>query len=115
MYLLPGSLVYRIVDGVPDRAASLSSVIGNGVRWVKNLGKMTFGQSLAISGVGSQGLATLIAARECGVGPIVIVGLGRDQARFELAREFGVDFAVNIQGDANKIRFPSGQGGDNCL
>ena len=99
MYLLPGSLVYRIVDGVPDRAASLSSVIGNGVRWVKNLGKMTFGQSLAISGVGSQGLATLIAARECGAGPIVIMGLGRDQARFELAREFGVDFAVNIEED----------------
>lgn len=97
MYLLPGSLLYRVADGVSDRAASLSSVIGNGVRWVKNLGKMTFGQSLAISGVGSQGLATLIAARECGVGPIAILGLKRDSARFELAREFGVDFTINIE------------------
>lgn len=97
MYLLPGSLVYKVANGVPDEAAALSSVIGNGVRWVKTLGQMTFGQSLAISGVGSQGLATLIAAKECGVGSIAILGLGRDSARFELAREFGVDFTVDIE------------------
>ena len=97
MYLLPGSLPHKVARGVPDLAASLSSVVGNGVRWVKTLGQMTFGQSLAISGVGSQGLATLIAARECGVGPIAIIGLGRDQARFELAREFRVNSTVNIE------------------
>ena len=97
MYLLSGSLIYKVADSVADEAASLSSVIGNGVRWVKTLANMTFGQSLAISGVGSQGLATLIAARECGVGPIAILGLGRDSARFELAREFGADFTVNIE------------------
>lgn len=97
MYLLPGSLVHKVAEGVPDKAASLSSVIGNGVRWVKTLGQMTFGQTLVISGVGSQGLATLIVAKECGVGPIVILGLNRDQARFELAKEFGVDFTLNIE------------------
>lgn len=99
MYLLPGSLIYKVADGVPEQAATLSSVIGNGVRWVKTLGQMTFGQSLAISGVGSQGLATLIAAKECGVGPIAIMGLGRDKARLQLAREFGVDFTINIEQD----------------
>jgi threonine dehydrogenase-like Zn-dependent dehydrogenase len=97
MYILPGSLPHKVAQGVPNLAASLSSVIANGVRWVKTLGQMTFGQSLAISGVGSQGLATLIVARECGAGPIAILGLSRDQARFELAREFGVDFTVNVE------------------
>jgi threonine dehydrogenase-like Zn-dependent dehydrogenase len=97
MYLLPGSLVYKVAEGVPDLAASLSSVIGNGVRWIKTLADMTFGQSLVISGVGSQGLATLIAAQECGVGPIAILGLGRDAARFELAREYGVDHTIDIE------------------
>ena len=97
MYLLPGSLVYKVAEGVPDLAASLSSVIGNGVRWIKTLANMTFGQSLAISGVGSQGLATLMAARECGVGPIAILGLSRDTARFELAREYGVDHTIDIE------------------
>jgi threonine dehydrogenase-like Zn-dependent dehydrogenase len=97
MYIVPGSIPHNVAPGVPYLAASLSSVMANGVRWVKTLGQMTFGQSLAISGVGSQGLATLIAARECGVGPIAILGLSRDQARFELAREFGVNFTVNIE------------------
>ncbi len=97
MCLLPGSLVHKVAEGVPDKAACLSSVIGNGVRWVKTLGQMAFGQTLVISGVGSQGLATLIAAKECGVGPIVIMGLTRDQTRFELAKEFGVDFTLNIE------------------
>jgi threonine dehydrogenase-like Zn-dependent dehydrogenase len=97
MYILPGSLPHKVGQGVPDLAASLSSVVANGVRWVKTLGQMTFGQSLAISGVGSQGLATLMVARECGAGPIAILGLSRDQARFELAREFGVDFTVNVE------------------
>jgi len=99
MYLLPHSLPHKVAAGVPDLAACLSSVIGNGVRWVKTLGQMTFGENLVISGAGSQGLATLIAAKECGVGPIAMMGLTRDQARFELAREFGVDFTVNIEQD----------------
>lgn len=111
MYLLPNSLVYKVAEGVPHLAASLSSVIGNGVRWVKTLARMTFGESLVISGVGSQGLATLMAARECGVGPIVILGLTRDQARFELAREYGVDHTINIEQDEPHEAVPDLLGG----
>ena len=97
MYLLPRSRVYKVRDEIPWLAASLSSVIGNGVRWITNLGQMTPGQSLAISGAGSQGLAALIAAREYGIGPIAVLGLGRDSARLALAREFGADFTVNVE------------------
>ena len=99
MYIQPGSRIYKIAAAVPYAAAALSSVIGNGVRWVKTLGQMTFGQSLAISGVGSQGLATLIVAKECGVGPIAVMGLTRDAMRFELAREFGADYVVDVEKD----------------
>lgn len=97
LYLLPGSLVYKLDKGIPHMAGSLSSVIGNGIRWVKNLGHLGFGKTLAISGVGSQGLAALMAALECGVKPIVVLGLSRDKARFDLAREYGADFAVNVE------------------
>lgn len=97
LYLLPGSHVYQLQDETPWLAGSLSSVIGNGVRWIRNLGQMTPGQRLAISGAGSQGLASLIAARECGVGPIAVLGLNRDAARLALAREFGADFTVNVE------------------
>jgi len=43
MNLLPGSLLYKVAEGVPDFAASLSSVIDNGVRWIKILVNVTFG------------------------------------------------------------------------
>jgi threonine dehydrogenase-like Zn-dependent dehydrogenase len=97
MYLLPGSIVYKVAPDVPELAASLSSVIANGARWVKTLGAMTFGENLVISGAGSQGLATLMVARECGVRPIVMLGLSSDWPRFELAKKFGVDHTVNIE------------------
>ncbi len=96
VYLIPGSKLHKAAPAAPDLAVSLSSVVGNGVRWVKTLGEMHEGQSLVISGAGSQGLCTLAAARDAGVGPIVMMGLASDSARFELAREFGVDHIVEV-------------------
>ena len=96
VYLVAGSLLHKLAPQAPDLAGCLSSVVGNGVRWVKTLGQMSFGQSLVISGAGSQGLCALAAAREAGVGPIVMLGLSSDQARFALAREFGVDHVVEV-------------------
>ncbi len=99
VYLVPGTIVHKLAPGAPDLAGSLSSVVGNGVRWIKTLGRMGFGQSLVISGAGSQGLCALAAAKEAGVGPVVMLGLGRDEARFELAREMGVDHLVRVDVD----------------
>lgn len=96
VYLLPGSLLHKVEDNTPDLAASLSSVVGNGVRWVKTLGQMSFGQNLVISGVGSQGLSALAAAKRAGVGPVVMLGLSSDGARFELAKEFGADLTLAV-------------------
>lgn len=95
-YLIAGTLLHKLGPATPDLAGSLSSVVGNGVRWVKTLGQMSFGQSLVISGAGSQGLCALAAAREAGVGPIVILGLSSDRARFALAKEMGVDHIVEV-------------------
>ncbi len=96
VYLIAGTLLHKLSPGAPDLAGSLSSVVGNGVRWIKTLGQMHFGESLAISGAGSQGLCALAAAREAGVGPIVMLGLSSDEARFALAREIGVDYIVEV-------------------
>lgn len=111
MYILPGSLVYKISNSVSDSAAALSSVIANGVRWIKTLARMSFGQSLVISGVGSQGLATLIAARECGIGPIAVLGLSRDTVRFDLAQAYGADHTINIEQTDPLVAVPDLLGG----
>ncbi len=94
--LVDGSLLHRVDPETPDLAACLSSVVGNGFRWVKTLGRMGFGERLVISGAGSQGLCTLAAAIACGVGPIVLLGLAADEARFALAREFGARHIVAV-------------------
>lgn len=96
VYLLAGSLLHKLAPGTPDLAGSLSSVVGNGVRWIKTLGQMSFGQSLVISGAGSQGLCALAAAKQAGVEPVIMLGLSRDRARFELAWEMGVDDVVAV-------------------
>ncbi|MGE5258890.1 MAG: zinc-dependent alcohol dehydrogenase [Hyphomicrobiales bacterium] len=96
VYLTAGTVLHKVAPNAPDLAASLSSVVGNGVRWIKTLGQMSFGQSLVISGAGSQGLCALAAAREAGVGPVVMLGLSSDRARFDLARTFGADHVVEV-------------------
>ncbi|KIX15245.1 zinc-dependent alcohol dehydrogenase [Dethiosulfatarculus sandiegensis] len=111
VYLPAGTLLYKVGDGVPDLAASLSSVVGNGVRWVKTLGQMSFGQSLVISGVGSQGLCALAAAKFAGVGPVVMLGLSQDQARFELALEFGADHVIRVDAEDPLEKVPELIGG----
>ncbi len=107
VYLLPGSLLHKIPQDVPPLAASLSSVVGNAVRWVKTLGQMSFGESLVISGVGSQGLCTIAAAKESGVGPIVVLGLSSDGIRFDLAKEMGADFIVKVDQEDPLVRVPA--------
>jgi threonine dehydrogenase-like Zn-dependent dehydrogenase len=96
VYLSAGTLLHKLAPEAPDLAGSLSSVVGNGVRWIKTLGQMSFGQSLVISGAGSQALCALAAAKEAGVGPIAMLGLSSDEARFALAREIGVDHIVQV-------------------
>jgi L-iditol 2-dehydrogenase len=96
-YVLPGTIVHKLGDRMADSAASLSSVVANGVRWVKTLGKVTFGESVVISGPGSQGLSSLASALHAGAHPVVVLGLSQDTARLELAREFGAHHAVDVE------------------
>jgi alcohol dehydrogenase len=42
-------------------------------------------------------LATVVAAREAGADPILVMGLAKDEMRLELARELGADHVVNVE------------------
>jgi threonine dehydrogenase-like Zn-dependent dehydrogenase len=96
-YVVPGAIVHKLGDRIADSAGSLSSVVANGVRWVKTLAKITFGESVVISGPGSQGLSALASAKQSGAYPIVVLGLSRDKDRLELAKEFGADHIVDVE------------------
>ncbi len=96
-YVVPGAVVHKLGEGMADIAASLSSVVANGVRWVKTLGKIGFGESVVISGPGSQGLSSLASALEAGARPVVVLGLSCDGERLRLASEFGAHQVVDVE------------------
>ena len=70
--------------------------MANGVRWVKTLGKIQFGESVVISGPGSQGLCSLAAALHAGAAPVIVLGRDCETERLKLAREFGAHHIVNV-------------------
>jgi threonine dehydrogenase-like Zn-dependent dehydrogenase len=96
MYGAPGSKVHRIEPGVPDEAAVLASVLGNGVRWIRTKAQVKFGESVVVLGVGAQGLATIIAAREAGAEPIMVVGREANPLKWQLAAEFGAHHLIDL-------------------
>jgi len=96
LYGAPGSKVHKIDPAVPDEAAALSSVLGNGVRWVRTKARVKFGESVVVLGAGAQGLATVIAAREAGANPIIVVGREANKIKWTLAREFGAHHLVDL-------------------
>ena len=98
-YLVPGAIAHKQNNNVADSAASISSVVANGVRWVKTLAKTGFGESVVISGPGSQGLCSLAAALQSGAFPVVMLGLECDTDRLQLAREFGAHHVLNVERD----------------
>lgn len=96
LYGAPGSKVHKIDPAVPDEAAALASVLGNGVRWIRTKAQVKFGEAVVILGVGAQGLATIIAAREAGAAPIIVVGREANPAKWALATEFGAHSLVDL-------------------
>jgi threonine dehydrogenase-like Zn-dependent dehydrogenase len=106
LYVAPGSRVHRIAESAPARAATLSSVIGNGVRWVATKGKLRTGESVAVVGPGALGLATTIVASHCGAGRVVVIGTEGDRERLEFARRCGATHTLLAEPDhlAERVR-----------
>lgn len=98
LYLHPNAKLHRLPDEVPPEVGVLvSAVLGNGLRWLTRIGNAAPGRAAAIVGPGLQGLAGVVAAREAGCAPILVVGTSRDARRLELARRLGAEITVNVE------------------
>ncbi|MEW6670867.1 MAG: alcohol dehydrogenase catalytic domain-containing protein [Thermodesulfobacteriota bacterium] len=98
VYIHPRAMVHKIGEDIqPEVGVLICAVIGNGVRWLRQIGKVSIGDTVVIVGPGLQGLAATAVAREAGAGCIVVAGLARDKARLEMARRFGADRVVDIE------------------
>jgi len=95
LYIHPRAMVHKIDDSIsPETAVLISAVLGNGIRWLSTVGKISVGNSVVIIGPGPQGLAGVIAAKESGAGPIIVIGMSHDTKRLEMAITFGADAII---------------------
>jgi alcohol dehydrogenase len=98
MYLAPYSGVHKLSPKVPaEVGVQITTVTANGIQWVRRLGGASVGDSVAIVGVGPQGLSCVAAAREAGAALIVVLGLAVDEARLRLAQEMGAHYTINVE------------------
>ncbi|MHB8072408.1 zinc-dependent alcohol dehydrogenase [Desulfosporosinus fructosivorans] len=92
-----GSKVFKLDDDVSFEEAAMSSVIGNGYRLVVDKAQLKPNQSALVLGPGALGLCTVIAAKEAGVYPLIVAGVGdADDKRLVLAKEFGADYTIRL-------------------
>jgi alcohol dehydrogenase len=97
LYGAPGARIHAIREDVPADAACLTTVIANGVRWVRTRGRGTVGEPILVLGAGAQGLATIVVAKEAGLAPIIVVARSRNPTKLELARRFGADVIIDAE------------------
>jgi L-iditol 2-dehydrogenase len=108
MYLLPRTPLFRVPDELPDELAALTEVMAvtHGFDRARMLnagwGGKTFGESVAIVGVGPLGFCHLVKAKLLGCGKLVAID--RLQSRLELARRFGATLTVNAAESTEKER-----------
>ena len=92
LYLPARAMLHKISEDVPLEAAVLTtSVFGNNVRWLGEVGGVTLGDTVLITGCGQQGIAGTVVARELGATKVIVVGTSdpSNKERIELCKEFG--------------------------
>jgi threonine dehydrogenase-like Zn-dependent dehydrogenase len=100
MYLLPGSVLFRVPDSLPDHVAVLTEIMAvtHGVEKANALlgqfGGTPFGGSVAVLGVGPLGLCHLIKARLLGAAQIIATD--RHATRLQMARDFGASLTLSV-------------------
>ena len=108
MYLLPGTPLFRVPDGLPDEVAALTEVMAvtHGFDRARMLtagwGGSAFGESVAIVGIGPLGFCHLVKARLMGCGKLIAID--RLDSRLELAKKFGATLTINVTQTDEKER-----------
>jgi len=100
MYLSPTSVLHKMDSSLPVELAAMYNSMGAGVRWACHLGEIGLGDTVLVLGAGQRGIAAVVAARAAGAGTVIITGLAADAHKLAVAREFGADHTIVVDGDA---------------
>jgi threonine dehydrogenase-like Zn-dependent dehydrogenase len=99
MYISPTSVLHKINNSLPVELAAMFNSLGAGVRWACHLGQVQLGDTVLVLGAGQRGIGAVVAARAAGAGTIIITGLAADAHKLAVAREFGADHTIVVDGD----------------
>jgi L-iditol 2-dehydrogenase len=100
MYLLPGTRIFRVPDGLPDEVAVMTEVMAvthgveKGLAVLASYNVDPVGFSVAVLGVGPLGLCHLIKARTLGAG--TVIATDRLPGRLAQAAAFGADVSLDV-------------------
>lgn len=95
VYIHPRTMVHKIGDDIsPEIGILICAVVGNSIRWLRQIGNVSIGNAVVIVGPGLQGISAAAVAKESGANPIIVVGLSRDRARLDMAKRFGADVTL---------------------
>ena len=109
MYILPGTFVYKVPDGMVPEISVLTELftVSYAVDRAKeaySLANIGFGaaDTVVIQGVGPMGLAALTKSRILGAGDIIAVD--KSDFRLNMAKEFTADYTLNIDKTSREER-----------
>lgn len=108
--------IVKVEKDLPlELLAALGCGLQTGAGTVMNVFKLKKGQSMAIFGTGSVGLAAVMAGRICGAEPII--GVDIIPKRLKLSLELGATHAIDSgkEDTASRIRAITGKGADFVL
>jgi L-iditol 2-dehydrogenase len=98
--VVPAANLYRVPDEVDLESAALTEPLACTIHGVLSVAKVQAGENVAITGPGPIGLLALQLAKAAGA-TVALLGTAADGARLELARQLGVDHALDISGQAD--------------
>ncbi|HUK97402.1 MAG TPA: alcohol dehydrogenase catalytic domain-containing protein [Gaiellaceae bacterium] len=95
MYLLPGTPLFRVPDGLEDELAVLTEpmAVTHGVETARLVLGVTAGESVVVLGVGPLGLCHLLKSRLTGCGELIAID--RFASRLESAAALGATLTLN--------------------
>lgn len=112
MYLHPNAVIHKIDKSVAPYVLALYLPLANGIQWACLYGEAGRGQTVLVQGPGQMGLSCVFAAKQAGADCVIVTGLSRDAARFEVARRVGADYTIDVEKESFRERISEITGGE---
>ncbi len=114
--VMPAVLLHQIPEDLSYEIAALAEPLAIAIHQVTERGRIECQDFVVVTGAGPIGILAAIVAKSMGAAKVAITGMSSCEAvRFEVAKELGVDFVINVEKESpvNRImELTDGRGAD---